>query len=67
MLDKHGQQVYTELVDRMIGVTLDEIKSISCRLAVAGGPQKIEVIRATLEGKYPTHLVTDYETAKALL
>ena len=51
----------------MIGVTLDEIKNIPCRLAVAGGPQKVEVVRATLNGKYPTHLVTDYETATALL
>ena len=30
-------------------------------------PQKVEVVRATLKGKYPTHLVTDYETATALL
>ena len=67
MIDQNGQQIYTEIDDRMIGVTLDEIKDIPCRLAVAGGPQKVEVVRATLKGKYPTHLVTDYETAKALL
>ena len=67
MIDQNGQQIYTEIDDRMIGVTLDEIKNIPCRLAVAGGPQKVEVVRATLNGKYPTHLVTDYETATALL
>jgi DNA-binding transcriptional regulator LsrR (DeoR family) len=67
MIDPNGQQIFTEIDDRMIGVGLDEIKDIPCRLAVAGGPQKVEVIRATLKGKYPTHLVTDYETATALL
>jgi DNA-binding transcriptional regulator LsrR (DeoR family) len=67
MLNEQGQQIYTEMDDRMIGVSLDEIKSIPCRLAVAGGSQKVEVVRATLRGQYPTHLVTDYETANALL
>ena len=67
MIDPNGQQIFTEIDDRMIGVELDEIKGIPCRLAVAGGPQKVEVIRATLKGNYPTHLVTDYETATALL
>ncbi len=67
MIDGNGNQVYTEMDDRMIGVTLEEIKDIPCRLAVAGGPQKVEVLKATLKGKYPTHLVTDYETATALL
>ena len=67
MIDHNGQQIFTEIDDRMIGVTLDEIKDVPCRLAVAGGPQKVEVIRVTLKGQYPTHLVTDYETATALL
>ena len=67
MLNEKGQQIYTEMDDRMIGVSLDEIKSIPCRLAVAGGSKKVEVVRATLSGQYPTHLVTDYETANALL
>jgi DNA-binding transcriptional regulator LsrR (DeoR family) len=67
MLDRQGQQIYTEMDDRIIGVTLNEIKSIPCRLAVAGGLEKVEIMRATLNGKYLTHLVTDFETAKALL
>ena len=67
MFDQNGQQIYTEIGDRMIGVTLDKIKNIPCRLAVAGGSQKVKVVRATLKGKYPTHLVTDYETPTALL
>jgi DNA-binding transcriptional regulator LsrR (DeoR family) len=67
MLDQQGRQIYTEMDDRVVGVNLDEIKSIPCRLAVAGGHQKVEVMRATLKGKYPTHLVTDFDTATALL
>lgn len=67
MLDEDGSQIYTEMDERMIGVTLEEIKPIPCRLAVAGGKQKIDAIKATLKGGYVTHLVTDYETASALL
>ncbi len=67
MLDENGAQIYTEMDERMIGVTLEEIKPIPCRLAVAGGVHKIEAIHATLKGGYVTHLVTDYETASALL
>ena len=65
MFDQNGQQIYTEIGDRMIGITLDEIKNKPCRLPVARGPQKVKVVRATFKGKYPTHLVTDYETPTA--
>lgn len=67
MLNAQGEQVYTEMDDRMIGLTLEEVCSIPCRLAVAGGPQKVEAIQATLLGGYVTHFVTDYETACALM
>lgn len=50
-----------------IGLSLEELKNIPRRLAVAGGESKFEVIRAALSGHYITHLVTDVRTAMRLL
>jgi DNA-binding transcriptional regulator LsrR (DeoR family) len=51
----------------MIGITLDELKAVPVRICAAGGAQKIDAIRAGLEGGYATHLVTDMATARVLL
>ncbi|MGA1598079.1 MAG: sugar-binding transcriptional regulator [bacterium] len=67
MLNAEGEQVCTEMDHRMIGLMLEEIRPIPCRLAVAGGIHKLEAIRATLRGGYVTHLVIDFETASALI
>ncbi|MEK1870628.1 MAG: sugar-binding domain-containing protein, partial [Ensifer adhaerens] len=37
------------------------------RVCVAGGANKVTAIRATMNGGYATHLVTDIETAEMLL
>ncbi len=62
-----GQGVAGALNDRMVGITLDELRSVSVRIGVAGGRSKLAAIRATLAGAYATHLVTDVDTAQALL
>jgi dihydroxyacetone kinase-like protein len=49
------------------GIPLQDLKRISERLCVAGGPQKTTIIRATLVGGYATTLVTDERTARALM
>ena len=56
-----------DLDSRMIGITLDELKALPNRLCVAGGPEKIQALRAALRGGYITHLVTDADAAEALL
>jgi dihydroxyacetone kinase-like protein len=66
-LDSHGQPVLDHLDDRMIGLTLAEIDRIPMRICVAGGAAKAGAIRAALEGKHATILVTDELAAKALL
>ena len=50
---------------RMVGIGLDELKTIPTRICVAGGPQKLAAIRGALAGGYATHLVTDLDTAAA--
>jgi DNA-binding transcriptional regulator LsrR (DeoR family) len=66
-IDAEGRAVGGELDSRMIGLTVEELKTIPTRLCVAGGPTKITAIRAALRGGYATHLVTDIATAEALL
>lgn len=62
-----GRPVPGELDERMIGITLDELKAVPVRICVAGGPDKHEAIEAALAGGYATHFVTDMDTASTLV
>ena len=66
-IGQDGRPVSGELDGRMVGITLDDLKTIPSRLCVAGGPDKITALRAALEGGYISHLVTDAETAEHLV
>lgn len=66
-IDRDGRHMIGDLDSRMIGITLDELKALPNRLCVAGGPDKIQALRAALRGGYITHLVTDADAAAALL
>ncbi len=66
-IDARGEPVDGKLDERLIGIGLRELKQIPERLCVAGGPQKIAVLRAALVGGYVTTLVTDERTARALV
>lgn len=66
-IDATGAPIYDHLDDRMIGLTIDEIDQIPVRICVAGGLNKVDAIRATLEGQHATVLVTDEVTACALM
>ena len=65
--DAAGRPVVTPLNDRVIGITLDEVKAARRVVAVAGGPRKTAAIRGALKGGYVDVLVTDYLTAERLL
>lgn len=65
--DGEGRPVYGPLDDRVIGITLDELKTVPRVIGVAGGRQKVEAIRACLKGKLVNVLVTDRFTAERLL
>ncbi len=62
-----GDLIRGELDQRMIGITLEELKAIPVRICVAGGVAKHDAICAALAGNYATHLVTDTGTAQRLL
>jgi DNA-binding transcriptional regulator LsrR (DeoR family) len=57
--------VRTPLDDLVVGVTLDQLRRARTRWAVAGGKDKVAILRAALVGGWVDHLVTD--TAGQLL
>lgn len=66
-IDAHGRAVELPPSIHPIGISLDELKRIPQRLAIAGGPAKQEAVLAGLRGNYATALVTDERTAEFLL
>jgi DNA-binding transcriptional regulator LsrR (DeoR family) len=66
-IDAEGRPIAGELDSRMIGLTLDELKTLPGRLCVAGGPTKVEPLLAALKGGFVQRLVTDAATANALM
>ena len=65
--DAQGRPVPTPLDDRIVGVDLETLASVGCVVGVAGGPAKVEAIRAAVRGGIIDVLVTDDQTARALL
>lgn len=66
-IDGNGSAVDHELNDRTIALELDAIKEIPRVIGVAGGSEKLDVIRAALRGGLVDALVTDQSTATALV
>jgi len=66
-IDAAGREVEGPLSGRQIGIELDDVFKTPERICVAGGPRKLAAIEAILSGGYATHMVTDGDTARALL
>jgi len=65
--DANGSPVITPLNERVISMTLEEIKAAKRVVAVAGGLRKVPAIRAAMIGGYIDVLITDHFTAGQLL
>lgn len=65
-IDGQGRLVDTELMKRSIGQTLDQLKKCKT-IALAIGNSKVKAIRAALVGGYIDVLITDLETARAVI
>jgi DNA-binding transcriptional regulator LsrR (DeoR family) len=61
-----GVPVHGPLDDRVIGVTLEELRETPRVVGVAGGARKVEAIRACLKGRLVNVLITDRYTAERL-
>jgi DNA-binding transcriptional regulator LsrR (DeoR family) len=62
-----GRLISSAINDRVIGLSLDEMRKIPRVVAVAGGPSKLKAIRAALQAKLIDVIVTDHVTATELL
>jgi DNA-binding transcriptional regulator LsrR (DeoR family) len=65
--DGEGLQIRHEVNGRVIALDLDDFVKVPVRVLAAGGPSKVEAIAAALRGSLATVLVTDVDTAQALI
>lgn len=65
--DSNGRQIPNALDERVVGLTLEQLGRIKMVVAVAGGPNKVMPILGALRGGFIKSLVTDEDTALAVL
>lgn len=65
--DAQGRPVQSEIEQRVIGITFEQLKRIPRVVGVAGGPEKFHAILGALRGKLINVLITDSKTAEMLL
>lgn len=66
-IDIDGNPVDGDLDQRIIGMTLAQIRAVGAGILVSSGRDKVEAMRATLKGGYARYLVTDKPTGEELL
>ncbi len=62
-----GRHINSSFDKKIIGLSFQELQKIPCVIAVAGGADKFEAIRAGLLSGIPNVLVTDNDTAERLV
>ncbi len=62
-----GKPVDEDLNRRTIGISLESMKSKEYSIGVAMGREKVEAILGALRGRFINILITDEETAKAII
>ncbi len=65
--DIDGRPLTGPTMDRVVGISLDQLARIPRCVAVAGGSRKHQAIRAAVQGRLVNALITDRFTAHALL
>ena len=65
--DVEGTPKATPLDESVLGISLDQLKSVRRCVAVAGGREKVAAIRGAMRGGWINGLITDRLTAEALI
>jgi DNA-binding transcriptional regulator LsrR (DeoR family) len=65
--DINGDPLHSELQERTIGISLEDLGNIPLRIGVSGGPHKIDPIIGAIRGKHVNVLVTDANTAQGVI
>jgi DNA-binding transcriptional regulator LsrR (DeoR family) len=62
-----GEPLELEHHHRLISIRLETLRNMKHVVGVAGGPDKIEALKAALKGGFIHSLITDEKTARSLL
>lgn len=65
--DRNGRPCSSQLDDRILAVELDDLKQKVLSIAIAGSPNKVEAIHGMLKGQFCNVLITDENTARAII
>ncbi len=65
--DAEGKAVPSDLDERIVGVGVDQLRSVERKIGIAGGRRKTDAIRAAATGGWIDVLITDLATAQTLL
>jgi len=65
--DAEGRHVVSDVDDRIIGISAEQLRSVGRRVAVAGGSRKHAALLAAVQGGWVNVLITDVESAEQLL
>lgn len=67
LIDATGQPMIADVEERMIGVSLDQMRGKDMALLVAAGPGRAGPAQAAIRGGFVTHLATSTKVAEELL
>jgi DNA-binding transcriptional regulator LsrR (DeoR family) len=65
--DSHGRPVKSPLSDRVVSMSLEQLRQVERAIAVAGGKRKHQAILGALRGGWINILITDHCTAEYLI
>jgi DNA-binding transcriptional regulator LsrR (DeoR family) len=65
--DRTGRDVPSPFDDRVIGMSLDQLRQVPRAVGIAGATEKLAAIRGALEGRLIGALITDRFTAERLV
>lgn len=66
-IDINGNECHTSIDERIIAISLEDLKHIPTVIGVAAGEQKKDMISGVLNGNYIDVLITDEQAAHAVL
>ncbi len=66
-IDRDGEPVPNPLEERILALSLDDLRAIPWSVCVAGGPDKVDAIFAAVRARIFNVLITDAVTARMLL
>jgi DNA-binding transcriptional regulator LsrR (DeoR family) len=65
--DQNGRAIHSSLEERVIGITLDQLRGIRRVVGVAGGGRKVKALIGAMRGALIDVLITDRFTAEKLV